>query len=39
MLNKEIIIITGAGQGIGKEISKNIDSKLLWIPVTMGPDK
>lgn len=28
MLNKEIIIITGAGQGIGKEISKNIDSKF-----------
>lgn len=28
MLNKEIIIITGAGQGIGKEIAKNIKNKF-----------
>ena len=25
--NKEVIVITGAGQGIGKEIAKNLDHK------------
>ena len=34
MLNKEIIIITGVGQGIGKEISKNIESNFDLVLVS-----
>ena len=40
-INKEIIVITGAGQGIGKEISKNLDKKydLLLISKSLNCKK
>lgn len=40
-LNKELIIITGAGQGIGRQIAKNLDNKydLLLISKTLNCKK
>ena len=28
MLNKEVVIITGAGQGIGKQIAKDVKKNM-----------